>query len=84
MYLNVSVNNEINVKIAPVSIAEMRAVQKSIYGLWKNLGVVEPVTSVPNTPEGLPGEPDVEYDANTGLFTFSIPVGAAGNKIFVG
>lgn len=44
----------------------------------KAVGVVKPVTSVPVLPSGEPGDPDVDYNGLTGLFTFKIPDGRRG------
>ncbi len=147
MYLNIIINDRINIKVAPVSIAEMRAIQKNIRSAndsvqdvidegntqvarvdtagsvqvirlmsegnqqidrvvaegdiqvgrasaeadraevaadeIKDVGVADPVTSVPLLPGNVPGVPTVSYDPVTGLFTYGIPVGKTGETAAV-
>ncbi len=79
MYLNVTVNQGSTLAVTTVSIAALRTIQKEMQSLWRNVGVVDPVTSVPNNPDGSTGTPIVTYDTVTGLFTFAIPVGKVGS-----
>ncbi|RLC29495.1 MAG: hypothetical protein DRH37_07410 [Deltaproteobacteria bacterium] len=49
----------------------------------KDVGVADPVTSVPLLPGNVPGTPTVSYDPVTGLFTYGIPVGKTGETAAV-
>ncbi|MCH9712822.1 MAG: hypothetical protein K0U20_09385 [Proteobacteria bacterium] len=46
----------------------------------KNISVVNPVTTVPNLPNGNAGSADVIYSGVNNQFTFSVPVGPKGDS----
>jgi hypothetical protein len=47
----------------------------------KNISVVNPITSVPNNPNGSAGLASVVYNGATNQFTFGIPVGERGQSM---
>lgn len=64
--------------------SEVTIMHDEVNEVWQNIReitVKKPVTSVPNNPDGSPGDPDVVYDPINNEFTFSIPVGAKGDSM---
>ena len=47
----------------------------------KTISIVNPVTTVPNQPNGDAGSADVAYNGTTNQFTFSVPVGPQGESM---
>ena len=63
---------------------EVVTMHDEVEQVWSNIReitVKKPVTSVPNKPDGSPGDPDVNYDPINNEFSFQIPVGAKGDSM---